>query len=160
MVYLLLTITLHPDSTKQSCRTFEISEYWKILAKNDNTIIGGDWNVGMSCIPFYCWDDSTWEIQQPSNFKINYSNGQHWNIYNDTSEQPTTDYVFGGLLEWLDHEFSNFGSPCTDCGSYYGTDSLQHSSAVGGYNGMPRADGGYGCDHRQILVDIWLTKEK
>ena len=57
--------------------------------------------------------DTTSEANVAPSFDINYSNGQHWSIYNDTTEQPTTVYVNGAYYEWLDHSYSNFGSPCT-----------------------------------------------
>jgi len=39
---------------------------------------------------------------------------------------------------------------------YNNTMSLVHGSQVGGYNGLPRADGGSGCDHREVLVDMLI----
>jgi len=82
---------------------------------------------------------------------------KHWNIYNDTTSEPTAIYLDGLITRWLDNEYSNFGMPCNNCGQYYNnTMSLVHGSQVGGYNGLPRADGGSGCDHREVLVDMLI----
>jgi hypothetical protein len=59
-----------------------------------------------------------------------------------------------GVKHKYDFAYSNFGAACTGCGGAYGTSSLAYASACGGYDGMPRADGGDGMDHRQLLVDL------
>jgi hypothetical protein len=107
----------------------------------------------------YFFLDNSNELQKPNDFKINYSIGKYWDLYNDTTDKPTSIYLDGMVKEWFDHTFSNFGDPCTNCGKYYNTMDLKYGSIVGGYDGMPRADGGYGCDHRQILVDMWINNE-
>ena len=79
--------------------------------------------------------------------------GQHWNIANHSNEYSAV--YLGGLLKYkYDHTFSNFGSGCTTCGAAYGTANLTYGSALGSYDGHPRADAGDGMDHRQILVDM------
>ena len=135
---------VHPDSGNASCRTEEISRYWAQLAVGANTIIGGDWNT-----------DSDSELQRPGAFKVNYLRGQHWTLANHTNEYSAI-YALGLIKRKLDHTFSNFGAACTACGGAYGTASLAYGSALGSYDGHPRADNGAGMDHRQILVDVSL----
>lgn len=137
-------VAVHPDSGNASCRTEEIARYWSALADGAYTIIGGDWNT-----------DSDTEIQRPGTFLVNYLRGQHWNLATHSNEYSAI-YAFGLIKRKLDHSFSNFGSPCTACGGSYGSASLPYGSALGGYDGHPRADGGEGMDHRQILVDMTL----
>lgn len=57
--------------------------------------------------------DNSNELQKPNNFKINYSIGKYWDLYNDTTDKPTSIYLDGMVKEWFDHTFSNFGDPCT-----------------------------------------------
>jgi hypothetical protein len=140
--YTVTAVATHPDSGNASCRTEEISRYWSQLAVGSYTIIGGDWNTA-----------SDGEIQRPGSFKVNYLRGQHWTLANHTNEYSAI-YALGLLKYKYDHTFSNFGSPCTTCGANYGTASLTYGSALGSYDGHPRADNGEGMDHRQILVDI------
>lgn len=147
-------VTVHPNSRVQRCRVNEIRGYWKNLVENpftNKTIIGGDFNCGIFCYLGGICRDSTNEIQLNSKFRINYSNGRYWNLFNNYPNDPTAYAI--GIYAWLDHAFSNFGGPCTNCGIYYNTDSLQYGAIVGGHLNHERADGGSGCDHRQILVD-------
>jgi hypothetical protein len=137
----ITAVAVHPNSSKTECRNEEISRYWSLLACKGKTVTGGDWNTEK--------DD---ELQRPSGFKINYSKGQHWDIVAHPDEY-SAEYLFG-INKKLDHAFSNFGSPCKNCGSYYGTPSLPYGSALGGNDNHPRADAGQGMDHRQILIDI------
>jgi len=137
-------VALHPNSSNASCRTEEISRYWSTLAVGETVIIGGDWNT-----------DSDSEIQRPSSFFTNYLRGQHWGIAYHSNEYSAT-YSFGLIKRKLDHSFSNAGTACTSCGPVYGTVSLPNGSALGSYDGHPRADAGEGMDHRQILVDMML----
>ena len=71
--------------------------------------------------------------------------GQHADGYIDKVAQPTAIYL-DFYDRWLDAAFANFGTPDTS--------RLRHGSAIGGYGEIPRLDGGFGCDHRQILVDM------
>jgi len=137
----ITAVAVHPDSGGKECRSEEIDRYWSLLAGKCKTVIGGDWNT-----------DKDTELQVPEGFSVNYSKGQHWDIISHDDEY-SAEYVFG-IKRKLDHAFSNFGAPCTNCGSYYKTPSLPFGSALGGNDGHPRADGGQGMDHRQILVDI------
>lgn len=139
----ITAVAVHPDSKNASCRTEEIARIWSQLAQGTHTIIGGDFNTG-----------SASEIQRPASFLNNYSGGAHWSL--TTHDEYTAFYVLGIKYRY-DHAFSSFGAPCTTCGGSYGTASLAHGSVVGGYDGMPRADGGEGMDHRQILVDMTLS---
>jgi len=138
----ITAVAVHPDSGNSNCRTEEIGRYWSTLADGSSVIIGGDWNT-----------DSDSQIQRPGPFKINYLRGQHWNIANHSNEYSAI--YLGGLLKYkYDHTFSNVGSGCTTCGTAYGTANLTYGSALGSYDGHPRADNGEGMDHRQILVDM------
>lgn len=140
--YTITAVAVHPDSSNSSCRTEEIARYWSTLADGQYTIIGGDWNT-----------DSDAEIQKPAGFQVNYLRGAHWTLATHSNEY-TAFYALGLIKRKLDHTFSNFGSPCTNCGSIYGTANIAYSSVVGGYENHPRADAGEGMDHRQILVDM------
>lgn len=67
-------------------------------------------------------------------------------------------------LNQFDHAFSNFGQPCTTCGEFYTTPNLRFGSAIastdsGEPDRHPRADGGSGMDHRQILVDLLIPSD-
>ncbi len=138
-------VTVHPDASNADCRTEEIGRYWSDLAGDDTAaIIGGDWNTEVLA-----------ELQVPDRFQVNYSFGQHWNLVTHYDEYSVV-YGFGLVDRKIDHTFSTFGQPCTSCGATYGTDDLPYGSALGGYDGHPRADGGRGFDHRQILVDMAL----
>jgi hypothetical protein len=138
----ITAVTVHPNSSKKPCRIEEISRYWSTLAKGDRVIIGGDWNTS-----------SDKEIQKPTEFLDNYSQGQHWNIVNHKNEF-SAKYFLGIIQRKLDSSYSNFGLACTSCGSFYRTKNLTFASVLGGYDGHPRADRGEGLDHRQILVDL------
>jgi hypothetical protein len=140
--YAVTAVAVHPDASNASCRTEEVSRYWSQLAVGANTIIGGDWNTDL---------DS--ELQRPGAFKVNYLRGQHWMLVNHPEEYSAI-YALGLVKRKLDHTFSSFGAPCTGCGGAYGTVNLTYSSALGSYDGHPRADNGEGMDHRQILVDV------
>jgi len=98
----ITAVAVHPDSEYTECRDYEIAEYWKTWGNNPNAIIGGDWNAGRNCYLFECFDTSS-ELQKPSNFLINYSVGQHWNLYNDTTAEPTAVYLDGAITRWLDN---------------------------------------------------------
>jgi hypothetical protein len=138
----ITAVTVHPNSKNAECRREEIARYWSELAEGDNVIIGGDWNT-----------ESMNEISPPDRFRINYSAGHHWDIAYHRNEYSAI-YGWSILPPWLapslykklDHAFSSFGEPDTS--------HLHYGSALGGYDGHPRADGGAGCDHRQILVDL------
>ncbi|HXF51173.1 MAG TPA: hypothetical protein VNM43_05790 [Dehalococcoidia bacterium] len=134
--YTITAVTVHPDSGNTSCRTEEIARYWSTLADGAYTIIGGDWNT-----------ESDAEIQRPATFAINYKGGQHWNLAYHSNEYSAV-YAWGLVKYKYDHAFSNFGTPFTA--------NLTYGSVLGGYDGHPRADGGEGMDHRQILVDMAL----
>lgn len=150
-------VTVHPNSRDERCRINEIRGYWRNLVKNpftENTIIGGDFNCGVFCyIGGFC-SNSTNQIQLDPSFKVNYSNGRYWDLYNNYPNDPTTLGV--GIYGWLDHAFSNIGIPCRDCGRFYNTESLMYGAVVGGYLNHERADGGRGCDHRQLLIDYLI----
>lgn len=134
-------VAIHPNSTKSGCRTYEISNYWsQLVGNNSNAIIAGDWNT-----------DNDAELQKPANFQTIFSKGNYWDLANFPNDYSAT-YIIGD--KHLDHAFSNFGTPCTNCGSYYNNINLQYGVALGGYQGHPRMDNGHGFDHRQILVDI------
>lgn len=140
----ITAVALHPNSSNDICRTEEIKRYWATLALGSNVIIGGDWNTGLDK-----------ELQKPDAFLVNYLGGQHWNIVTH-SNKYSAKYFFGIVKRQLDHAYSNFGAPCTTCGSFYGTANLTYGSALGGYDNHPRADNGSGLDHRQILVDLTI----
>jgi hypothetical protein len=141
----ITAVTVHPHAEDPACRTDEIGRYWSELAGEDTAvIIGGDWNT-----------DSEAELQIPGRFQTNYSRGQHWSLVVHDDEYSA---IYGGGLvsRRLDHAFSSFGQPCVSCGPSYGTADLSYGSALGSYDDHPRADGDYGFDHRQILVDMVL----
>lgn len=138
----ITAVAVHPNSTNSNCRTEEISRYWSTLAEGERVIIGGDWNTSADA-----------ELQTPSAFKVNYSRGKHWHFVTHSGEY-SAQYLWGFIGQQFDHTFSNFGIPCTNCGYFYNTTDLPFGSALGGYDGHPRADGGSGMDHRQILVDL------
>jgi hypothetical protein len=141
--HLVITaVTVHPNSSKKHCRIEEISRYWSMLSKGSRVIIGGDWNTS-----------SDKEIQKQTKFLVNYSKGQHWNIATHKNEF-SAKYFLGLIQRKLDRTYSNFGSACTSCGIFYGTQNLTFGSVLGGYDGHPRADRKEGLDHRQILVDL------
>ena len=142
----ITAVATHPHATNAECRTEEISRYWSDLVGEDAAvIIGGDFNT-----------DSDVELQVPARFQTNYSRGQHWNIATHDGEY-TAVYGGGMVSRQIDHAFSSFGVPCVNCGASYGTADLAYGSAVGGYdNDHPRADGGDGFDHRNILVDMLM----
>jgi endonuclease/exonuclease/phosphatase family metal-dependent hydrolase len=139
-VHTITAVAVHPDSGDASCRTEEIARYWSELAQGEHVIIGGDFN-----------SESRAEIQRPASYADNFAAGRHWNL--GTHDEPTAFYVLG-ISYFYDWAFSSFGAACTACGSRYGTASLDSGSVVGGFHGMPRADGGSGMDHRQVLVDL------
>jgi hypothetical protein len=141
--YQVTAVAVHPNSSNANCRTEEIGRYWTQLADTSYTIIGGDWNT-----------DSNTELQRPSTFRINYLRGQHWSIA--THDEYSAVYSLGLVRRRLDHAFSNFGTACTTCGPSYGTAHLAYGSALGSYDGHPRADNGEGFDHRQLLIDVVL----
>lgn len=139
---IITAVAVHPNSGEVNCRTNEISRYWSTLADGPRTLIGGDWNT-----------DADAELQLPSTFRVTYRRGEHWNVAHHSSECSAV-YLSGALCRQLDHTFTNFGSPCLTCGGSYATPNLAYGSAVATYHGHPRADGGDGMDHRQILVDL------
>jgi hypothetical protein len=138
--YTLTPVIAHPDSNNSSCRTEEISRYWSALAQGSRVIIGGDFNTADPA-----------ELQRRPSFADNFAGGKHWNVA--THDEYTAFYVLG-IKYKLDWAYSNFGAACTVCGRDYGTASLGYGSVCGGYEGMPRADGGDGMDHRQLLIDM------
>jgi hypothetical protein len=140
----IAAVTVHPNSSNAKCRQEETSRYWSTLAEGERVVIGGDWNTSSDA-----------ELQKPSTFKTNYSRGQHWDIVNHSREY-SAQYFLGLAKRQFDHTYSNFGIPCTTCGKFYNTPNLPFGSALGGYDGHPRADNGSGMDHRQILVDILI----
>eukprot|EP01027_Heterolobosea_sp_BB2_P024661 GEZU01037207.1.p1 GENE.GEZU01037207.1~~GEZU01037207.1.p1 ORF type:complete len:252 (-),score=43.91 GEZU01037207.1:142-861(-) len=160
--FIINAVIVHPDSKKEECRTYETAQYWKYQPQGfKNTIIGGDWNAGMKCYLFgtkMC-ENITDQINFPNDgeFQINFSNGQHWYLGNTYPSDPTSVLFGGSARLYLDHSFSSFGTPCTDCGRFYNGYNITRGSVVGGFDGMPRADGGSGCDHRQLLVDMWIN---
>jgi hypothetical protein len=131
---------VHPDSQDASCRTEEISRYWSELAQGSRVLIGGDFNTS-----------SATELQRRASFAENFAGGRHWSVA--THDEYTAFYLLGVKYKY-DWAYSNFGAACTACGGNYGTSSLTYGSACGGYDGMTRADGGDGMDHRQLLVDM------
>lgn len=144
----ITAIVVHPDSRKKACRIVEIENYWSQLAGNNtNVVIGGDWNT----------EDNS-ELQKPSNFQTVFSKGNYWGLRHNPKNHTNYFLLYG--YRHLDHVYSNFGKPCTNCGSSYGTINLPHAVEVGGYNGHPRIDGGFGMDHRQILFDMHITSKK
>jgi hypothetical protein len=114
------------------------------------SVVAGDWNSGRKCLGDICLD-SVDDMQIPSTFRTNYLIGTHFDGYVDRAWEPTAVYLGGLARQWLDAAFSNFGQACVDCGAHYNTTDLVHGSAVGSY-GIPRADGGWGCDHRRVFV--------
>jgi hypothetical protein len=138
--YPITAVAVHPDSGDVNCRTEEIGRYWRELAQGSRVIIGGDFNTG-----------SASELQRRASFAENFAGGKHWNVA--THDEYTAFYLLGVKYKY-DFAYSNFGAACTACGGSYGTSSLAYGSACGGYDGMPRADGGDGMDHRQLLVDL------
>lgn len=144
--FTITAVTVHPNSGNSSCRQDEIARYWSSLAEGDRVIIGGDWNTS-----------SDGELQKPAAFIVNYLRGQHWNIIKHDNEY-STQYFFNLVNRQIDHTYSNFGIPCTNCGSIYGTKNLAYASVLGGYHRHPRADSGRGMDHKQILVDLIIPR--
>ena len=130
----LALVAVHPNSTHVACRTQEIARYWSELALGPRVLMGGDWN-----------SDSDDELQRPPGFDIAYLRGQHWDIVLHDDEY-SAEYGFGFKKEKYDHAFVNFGGPLTA--------ALPFGSALGGHDDHPRADGGGGFDHRQLLVDL------
>ena len=130
----LTVVAVHPDSQEAACRTQEIAGYWSELAVGERVLIGGDWN-----------SDSDAELQHPRDFDIAYLRGQHWDIALHDGEY-SAEYGFGLQKKQFDHAFVNFGGPVTD--------ALTFGSALGGHDDHPRANGGDGLDHRQLLVDL------
>ncbi len=134
-------VALHPNSMYSQCRIYEINKYWsELVATNSKAIIAGDWNTDV---------DS--ELQINPLFTTIFSKGHYWNLFYSATDYSQTTF-FGS--KHLDHAFSNFGEPCTNCGSLYNSTNLTYGAALGGYNGHPRCDGGSGMDHRQILIDM------
>ncbi len=136
-------IAVHPasDSEDVICRTDTIRRMWKELANEPNVFVGGDWNTPNEA-----------ELQVPSGFVTNYSHGSHFGVQHE-NEYTAWYYLRGGLS--LDHVFSNFGKPCTDCGIFYGgsLQNLPFGSALGAFDGHPWASEP-GLDHHQLLVDL------
>ncbi|HEY0138156.1 MAG TPA: endonuclease/exonuclease/phosphatase family protein [Nannocystis sp.] len=130
----LAVVAVHPDSQETECRKQEIAGYWSELAVGERVLIGGDWN-----------SDSDDELQRPRGFDIAYLRGQHWDIALHDGEYSAV-YGFGLQKKQFDHAFTNFGAAVTD--------ALPFGSALGGHDDHPRADGGDGLDHRQLLVDL------
>ena len=135
--YELTAVAVHPNSTHTDCRVEEIGRYWSELAEGARVLIGGDWNTEL--------DE---ELQVGAGFQVNYSRGRHWTLA-EHPEEYSAEYMLGLEKRKLDHTFSSFGDPDTSV--------LPFGSALGGYDGHPRADQGEGFDHRQQLVDILLT---
>lgn len=133
-------VSIHPNSTYPQCRTYEIANYWEELCASPKTVIAGDWNTDIAS-----------ELQVPTAFKTIFSKGYYWDLH-----YASGDYSHSTFLgsRHLDHAYANFAEPCTNCGNVYGTGNLQYGAALGGYNNHPRADGGSGMDHRQILFDM------
>jgi hypothetical protein len=137
-------VALHPNSMVSQCRVYEINKYWtELIGNNTKAIIAGDWNTDVQA-----------DLQVPSQFNTIFSMGNYWNLFYSSTDYSETVFLSN---KHLDHAFSNFGQPCTNCGSVYGTVDLPYGAALGGYNGHPRADGGSGMDHRQILIDMNVT---
>jgi hypothetical protein len=130
----LAVVAVHPDSQEADCRTQEIAGYWSELAVGERVLIGGDWN-----------SESDDELQRPRGFDIAYLRGQHWDIALHDDEYSAV-YGFGLQKKKFDHAFTSFGVAVTD--------ELSFGSALGGHDDHPRADGGDGLDHRQLLVDL------
>ncbi|HEY3446222.1 MAG TPA: endonuclease/exonuclease/phosphatase family protein [Myxococcales bacterium] len=141
----LTAVVVHPDSQNAECRVEEIGRYWSRLATGRNVVVAGDWNT-----------ESYDEIAKPAAYLTNYSKGEHWNLAKHEGEYSAS-YAAGLLQKQLDHAFSSSGEPCVDCGGFFHTFDLHFGSVLGGYDGHPRADEGEGIDHRQVLVDLWLT---
>lgn len=121
----ITAVAVHPNSSNAQCRTYEINNYWSQLAQGSKVIIGGDWN-----------SDNYNEILPPSNFQINFSKGNYWNLAYFPSHYSAT-YIWPYPDRHLDHTFSNFGLPCTNCGAYYGTTDLIYGAALGGITIIP-----------------------
>lgn len=161
---LLTAVAVHPDSQQKECRVAEIASYWTYLATNasrltSSFIIGGDWNAGRRCVLDVCMNSSA-ELQIPAGTRTAYSLGQYWTLHNDGDAAPTAVYMAGTVREWLDHVFVQgdfISGPCTECGAFYNSTSLPWGAVVAGYDGVPRADGGSGCDHRAVLLDMLLS---
>lgn len=130
----LTVVAVHPDSQEADCRTQEIAGYWSELATGPRVLIGGDWN-----------SDSDAELQRPPGFAVAYLRGQHWDLA-EHGDEYSAEYAFGLQKKKFDHAFTSFGIARTD--------ELNFGSALGGYDDHPRADGGDGLDHRQLLVDL------
>lgn len=127
----LNAVVVHPNSMFSDCRVYEIDQYWKTLASNSTrTIVAGDFNAGISNI-LGIIRNSTEELQVPREFRTVYSNGQYWNLANFYPQDPTAGAILGGIKMWIDHMFVNFGKPCTNCGQFYGTESLPYGVVVG-----------------------------
>ncbi len=135
--YPLTAVAIHPDSQDGGCRTEEIARYWSALATGARTVIGGDWNT-----------DSDDELQRPDDFAVAYLRGQHWDLAFHDGEW-SAEYAFGLEKKRFDHSFAR--GPATPR-----TADLPFGSALGGYDDHPRADGGDGMDHRQVLFDLTL----
>jgi hypothetical protein len=140
-------VAVHPDSMQKECKLEEIARYWELAKATPKAVVAGDWNSGRKCVLGAC-RDSIEDMQIPASFRSDYLVGKHADGVADSPLDccPTAVYVDGAQREWLDAAFSNFGQPNTSV--------FPHGSAVGSYNGIPRADGGQGCDHRQLLVDL------
>jgi hypothetical protein len=137
-------VAVHPNSQQADCRTEEIGRYWDELAEGERLVIGGDWNT-----------EDLAEIQPAATVDTAYYAGEHFDIAVHENEY-SAHYAFGVSNRKLDHVFVRKLAACTECGMYFGTDDLEFASALGGYDDHPRADGGSGFDHRQILTDLWL----
>ncbi len=133
-------VALHPNSTFPQCRTYEINKYWSEWSQGNKVIIGGDWNTELVS-----------ELQVPATFRTIFSQGHYWDLHYSSGDYSQSTF-FGS--RHLDHVFSNFGEPCTNYGDITGFGNLPYGAALGGYNSHPRADGGSGMDHRQILIDM------
>jgi uncharacterized repeat protein (TIGR01451 family) len=156
------------DNAASACRKDTIKRIWQnLVGSNPNVIIGGDWNTDLPAelqVPFR-------SASNPKGFINNLSFGKYWDGTFANGRHHTASYVFKPVH--YDHAFSNFGRPATklatDFPQYYpgGSDrNLKFGAAVGGYGtgtlGLsdihPRADGGEGCDHRQLLIDMKIPK--
>lgn len=135
--YPLTAVAIHPDSQDSGCRTEEIARYWSELATGARTVIGGDWNT-----------DSDDELQRPGDFAVVYLRGQHWDLAFHDGEW-SAEYALGLEKKRFDHSFVR--GPATPR-----TEDLPFGSALGSYDDHPRADGGDGMDHRQVLFDLTL----
>ncbi|MFY9311381.1 MAG: T9SS type A sorting domain-containing protein [Bacteroidia bacterium] len=136
----ITAVAIHPNSLNAQCRTYEINKYWTELCAFNKTVVAGDWNTDVDA-----------ELQVPVSFKTIFSKGHYWNLFYSASDYSQSTFIGS---RHLDHAYANFGEPCTSCGGHYGTGNLVNGAALGGYQSHPRADGGSGMDHRQILFDI------